>query len=90
MKQWTVALALAGVLAAAASAPVIAASDHASCTGLGAATDARAGDFPEAVFNIKEEAPTIFGLSFGELVSSFSQLHEGSPDACQDAFAGGT
>jgi hypothetical protein len=90
MKHWMLALALAGGLAAVAATPVIAASDHASCTGLGASTDARAGEFPEAVFNIKEEAPTVFGLSFGELVSSFSQLHEGSPTACENAFGGGS
>jgi hypothetical protein len=90
MKQWLLALALAGGLAGAASAPVVAAGERASCTGLSAASDAQAGAFPEAVFTIKEEAPTVFGLSFGALVSSFSQLHEGSPAACQDAFGGGT
>jgi hypothetical protein len=90
MKRWVLAVALAGGLAAVGSAPVLGASEQASCTGLGAATDARAGEFPEAVFTIKEEAPTVFGLSFGELVSSFSQLHESSPTACEEAFGGGT
>jgi hypothetical protein len=90
MKQWMLGLALAGGLAAAGTAPVVAAGEPASCTGLSAASDARAGAFPEAVFTIKEEAPMVFGLSFGAFVSSFSQLHEGSPVACEDAFGGGT
>jgi hypothetical protein len=90
MKQWIVALALASGLAAVARAPVVAAGEQASCTGLSAAAGATAGAFPEEVFTIKAEAPTVFGLSFGEFASSFSQLHAGSPTACQDAFGGGT
>jgi hypothetical protein len=90
MNRLVLAVAFAGGLAAVGNAPVVAADEQASCTGLSAAADAQAGAFPEAVFTIKEEAPTVFGLSFGELVSSFSQLHEGSPAACQNAFGGGT
>jgi hypothetical protein len=90
MKQWLLALALAAALTVVGIAPVVAAGDQASCTGLSAAAGATAGAFPEEVFTIKAEAPTVFGLSFGEFASSFSQLHEGSPAACQDAFGGGT
>jgi hypothetical protein len=90
MKHWMFALILASGLTVIGMSPVVGASDQASCTGLSAAADATAGAFPEAVFTIKAEAPTVFGLSFGEFASSFSQLHEGSPDACQDAFVGGT
>ena len=89
MKHWLLALALAGGLTVLGLAPVGAAGDQASCTGLSAAAGATAGTFPEEVFTIKAEAPTIFGLSFGEFASSFSHLHEGSPTACQDAFGGG-
>jgi hypothetical protein len=88
MKRLLLALALTGGLAVTSVVPAVAANEHASCTGLGASTDARAGEFPEAVFNIKEEAESVFGLTFGELVSGFSQLHEGSPEACEAAFGG--
>jgi hypothetical protein len=90
MKRSLLAFALAGGLAVTGALPAAAANEHASCTGLGASTDARAGEFPEAVFNIKEEVESVFGLTFGELVSGFSQLHEGSTEACEDAFGGGT
>jgi len=97
MKRWIILLTLASVLAAAPGVALTGlaladANERASCFGLEASAispPGSSGEFPggaaEAVSELREAAHEL-GAPPGAIVSAFASLHEGSHEACDEAF----
>lgn len=88
MKRWLAAIILSSSLAIGFWSAAAAAGPPASCTGHVASQLAQSGDLVAANEHLREEAREL-GIPFGTFSRTIAQAHEGSFDACYEAFVGG-
>jgi hypothetical protein len=88
MQRWLMVVILSMTLAIGWWSVAAAAGSPASCTGHVASELAQSGDLVAANAHLREEAREL-GIPFGTFSRTIAQAHEGSFDACYEAFVGG-